>query len=292
MAEDYLDLIAAELEAQRVVLNSGEPPTETALEQKILGSIEGFLPYRNEFLEFVICISKYGADTRLYEAIRKFFTRISPLMLENYNNGGLGFQDIHTFLIPELFLYTISILIKHDRFQEAGILLGASYPSHFDPARSRPDNYTVFVPYMQHVNQWQGNRIRLGSTATLRLLKERAVQKEITYLDILDTDYALFIRSMLNPSAVTWRKGWTPVTFMDALNCGFMNGFPLFLRARAHNDFCKLCLIMNVTSKEDFIKRFNAAFAQDLEKEIRSYEAEGKDINKRLTNIDALDTIQ
>ena len=302
-ADDYLDSLLEVLRSSgNVVVKSGQDTTVEELEKKILGSIELFLPYRDEFIEFMTMVCRWGSSDRLFESLRQFFAMACPLMFTQYSNSGQVYPDVYQFLIPELFLYTITVSIKRDRFRETNILLGAAYPqSVSDPGMVAA--YHALSPYMKNVDQWQSNRAGYAgygrNNATVQVLKQRATRQDVTYNDLVETDYTLFIRSAFHPAKNLVRETWVPVTMISALydrpsllaGSSFNQGFPLFRRAAMHNDFEKLCLLLNVVDKVDFVKKFETACNETNLFDVSSRTQDGCTLHRNLTCLNILDTV-
>lgn len=304
-AEDYLDaLLAALRPLGDVVLAQGQESTVEELQKNILGNIELFLPYRDEFIEFVTLVGKWGSNDRLFDSMRRFFATASPLMFTEYSQDhGKVFPDVYQLLIPELFLYAIAISIKQDRFREANILLGAAYPqSGTNPGRVGP--YHALSPYMKNIDLWQRDQpgsggYRHGNDATVQVLRQRATRTDVTYNDLIETDYTLFIRSAFHPAAGSMRETWVPITVMGSLynyssiftESSFSQGFPLFRRAAMHNDFENLCLLLNVADKVDFLKKFETACNNNNFFSERDSSGGKCTIHRNLTCLSTLDTV-
>lgn len=152
-------------------------------ESAILGSIEKFTPFRNEFVRAVIAISQYMPTTEAANKLHRFFERIWPYMdrpesLTQWN--ALQFDNFK-FVVHELFLYTIAILIKNEHFDLAADLLSAHYyiASRGDRGRNETVSFTEFREHMESF-EFRSKRLhRLSSRADL--LKERSRASDIEF---------------------------------------------------------------------------------------------------------------
>ncbi len=105
------------------------PRTGEPQEKKIHRILESFIKYRDEFIQVLISIAKYNLDGEVSKIIHRFFDSIIP-----YNNSPEGFEssnksvlDSLKFISHELFLHTITILIKFERYEQADLLLSRKY---------------------------------------------------------------------------------------------------------------------------------------------------------------------
>lgn len=109
---EYLEALHAGIEKFRIQGYEGD------FDDAVVKSINDFLPYRNEFIQLIQTIGKYSEMSHYHEALHKFFeTLVSyfypPAGLNHYRTTD---RDNLKFIIHEIFLYTIAILLKTEKF--------------------------------------------------------------------------------------------------------------------------------------------------------------------------------
>jgi hypothetical protein len=113
--EDYCTSFASNLERFRLQRSDGE------FDDAVVKSIEEFLPYRNEFIQLITTIAQYSPSPDFIHSIHRFFENLIQYMERPSNVSQWSDTDFDNFIfiVHELFLYTIAILIKHERYQQA-----------------------------------------------------------------------------------------------------------------------------------------------------------------------------
>jgi len=82
------------------------------------------------------------------------------------------------------------------------------------------------------------------------LVKERAKRPDLSFTDIMQADFVLYLRAELQPSMeVFFRSGWWPYTLLYA---SFEHPvFEIFARAQSEEYFNRMKTILGVDMKED-----------------------------------------
>ncbi|MES2460911.1 MAG: SEFIR domain-containing protein [Armatimonadota bacterium] len=252
-AEDYLAELSLALQACEVSLREGENSTGKEMTERIKASIDAFLPYRDEFIQFMQLICRYGGnDTRLFDIARKFFFSNSWLMYKTYKPGVQIYEDVYRFLLPELFLYATATLLNNDRYKEVAGFLGASYPSSAEGRHSGSmDGYTIFSQPLTNINQWNPTPYGYSrSELDTRWFLERANHKEVTLVDLTDADFILLMRDALHTDSNSYGRWYPSLVKAQHHSMRFYtSGFPTFARAAARDEFKNLALLLDVNSK-------------------------------------------
>jgi hypothetical protein len=122
---EYLDTLSSSLEALRITRANDQP-----FDDRVIQSIEAFLPYRNEYVEIIRLIAQSNVTELHIEAVQRFFERIAPFLtmppkgVSSWTNWDF---DNYRFIISELFLYTTSLLLRYERFPFVALLLSSKY---------------------------------------------------------------------------------------------------------------------------------------------------------------------
>ncbi len=250
---------------------------------KVKASIHRFLPYRDEFVEFISFVSLYVNDPAIYQAIFEFFERMLPHKDPPPFTGGFDhLGDNFRFILRELFLYMIAALISNGKFEIVDMFLGQEY---FNAARrgheSYHETYVTFTAFNTDAHSIEVDRFGDTTGETSKLLRERASHTELTFEHLMEADFVLFLRSILHREEFDWF--WFPKTLTGARYHAL---FPLFAKAESRRGFDNLRVLLGVESKQDLEEKFEAAIKGE------AFRAAGFSVQtiKRLMNYDKLDS--
>ncbi|MDR3594566.1 SEFIR domain-containing protein [Clostridium sp.] len=256
---DYFDYFAENLEKFRITETNNHE-----LDDLIIESIQQLLPYRDEFIDLISKIAKYYPHGEIYDDIGKFFEHIIhyafwPKDVQSYV---IVKMDNYRFFLYETFLYVVAILIKHDRFSEANSLIERKYYM----ASGSPDidaglyPFTIFKNYLSSLDK-RNQRLNLRRISLMSdLLKNRATRKDITFDDLMQSDYILFLRSEY--AELRW---WFPHTLLYASSRRPI--FENFLRSQSKKYFEKFKIILGVNSVDE-LRKFLLEFKNGERKNI------------------------
>lgn len=246
--EEYFDMLANEFERLRIVRNNDEP-----FDEQVVRSIDSFLPPRNEYVDVVLALSRYwtiSADSRLHGFVEKLTPYLfRPPTVSTWTDEDF---DNFKFLIHELFLYTIAALIKFGRFGAIKYLLthryylGAVAPNTSDPL----DDYTVFRSAVRSL-QRRNDRLKLNRMSLQAdLLEQRANLLTITFDELMQADFLLFLRSSADVLKTKDGAQWFPVSLVYAER---RHGpYELFARSQSTEYFKTIADLLGVADKAAF----------------------------------------
>lgn len=242
--EDYLAKVAEEIAGLR--LDSGEDPFDDA----VVASIERFLPVRNELVDLLVALGRYANDADMVRLLHQFLERLLPLLYrpENLDRYREWDWDNLKFIVHEIFLYSVTALIKGAKFEAAEQLLSTEF--YFERGETHGSGkllpYTTFYQYLRSLEH---RAQRLGKAAgSVRvsihadLLKDRAVGVPFSFVDVMQADFILYVRSL------TADEPWWPVTALYARSIGV---FEVFARSVSQAYFSRLKSTLAIDSVED-----------------------------------------
>jgi len=226
---------------------------------KIKVSIHRFLPYRDEFIDFILFASLYIDDETVFRSIFKFFEQLLPLKeLPPLTSGFDHIADNFRFILREMFLYMIAALIKNEKFEIVDLFLRHEYFNSLSKKNDYDERHVSFTTFSTDAGSIEVDR-GLSSNQTGILLRERAYNREVEFTDLIQADLVLFLRSILHrKSQFDWL--WFPKTLYGA---PYNAVFPLFIRAESQVGFDNLKKILGVSSKEDIEEKLNTAVELD-----------------------------
>ena len=256
---DYLESLSVGLESFRI--NNIEELKEP-FDDAVIESIENFIPYRREFIELILTMVKYSVDDNYAKTLHKFFEELIPYLdipkgyTGSVNNED---QDNFKFIIHELFLYTIAILLKAEKFETVKYLISRHYYMDYHPANGQNlmVSYIQFYNDVPSINETRKNRL-YPTRALLQadLLKNRSQYTTIDFLYLMQADFILFMRNELTPVDLDSRWCY-PVTLLYT-ESSYRRAFPIFVRSESGEYFDRVKLLLGIDNKDDISRLFDA----------------------------------
>jgi len=238
--QEYLTLFSSNLERFRINDVGNE------LDDIIVFNIESFLPSRNEYIQLVTTIALYGASIEWIEKVHRFFESLLNFLERIPKGKGISHQwalDNYKFIVHELFLYTIAIFLKHEKYEQAVYFLKTQYYQDCrvkygkDPLVS----YEEFRCYLASL-RYRNQRLELRRLSVhADLLKERCSGHGLDFKLLMQTDFILFIYSDLH---ITGNRWWPEV--LVYLNEWHQVVFECFARAKSRVYFDKMKCILGI----------------------------------------------
>lgn len=247
--DEYLSLFSTNLERFRLSGNEGEQ------DDRVVKSIEDFIPSRNEFLGILITLSQYGdvADYgarihRFFESLIPYFSR--PPEVNSWNETDF---DNFKFVIHELFLYTLAILLRGEHFDAVVLLLSQPYyvPSNSDHGKNATVTYAVFRDYLASLEV--RNKRLASRRLSLRadLLEQRSKTTGITFQQVMQADFICFLRAdLLHKSRY---DNWFPETLLYAAR--HHGPFEVFARSVSKSYLSRILPLLGVLNLAELQKK-------------------------------------
>ncbi len=248
-SQEYFNLVAKHLERFRIVEKAGE------FDDQVVASIESFLPYRNEASAVFEAIAQYSTGRELQVIVHRFFEMLIPYMdrPEDVQSSQDWDRDNFKFIIQELFLCCIAILLKYEAFDVVAYLLDTGYYVRrtTDYGDSPMLDYTVLRNYVRSLD-YRNERLQLRRLSLQAdLLSQRAAAGPVTFSDLMQADFFLYLRDAIRATKEKTYCGWFPDTLLYVRHGG--RTFEIFARAESKTYFDLLLPILNVARKEDIL---------------------------------------
>lgn len=221
-----------------------------------LGKAEALLPYKNEFIEIIYTLGRYGIGqtNAALDSLHDFFNSLIPLMHAQelidprYDSG--------RFVVHELFISCVAVLLRASCFNEASYLLEQEYLDPDVVARYRGDdylglsNFNAFDGYLRSFELAASSGQATNAYSVQRLVLERCRDTErLTADDLINADAALYARGLTTAKTrFAWqarmvhnRRGVDTVSiFQKAASRTFFERFKRVLNTESSDDFRKL----------------------------------------------------
>lgn len=193
--DEYLALFVTNLERFKIT----EAPEE--MDQAVYDMIVAFRPHRDEYVKLLIALAGYQPEIEYEQRLQRFFEE----MLSYTNPSSHSEKPLHwgldnfMFLLHELFLYTLAVFLKYERFEQADYLLAEKY---YIPGESRygRDEMISFDNIHRHIESLEklNERLETGEQAPrAQMLKQRCQGSGIDFRYLVQADFTAFLRAEL-----------------------------------------------------------------------------------------------
>ena len=241
---EYLAIFGENLEKFRV-----QKPEKKEYDDLIVETIEAFKPYKNEFLQVLLNFGQYGIDEDNTSAIHRFFESLIHYLERDENTPQRYTEwdfDVFKFIIHELFLNTIAVLLKFEKYNSVSFLLSQNYYVAQNSMYGETlKSFTVFRDYLKSF-EYRNQRLSLRRLSIRAdLLKERSESSGLDFRYIMQADFVCFIHAELNEKGEFY-VGWYPDTLLFISRS--YNSLEIFARAQSKTYFDKMKCILNIES--------------------------------------------
>lgn len=202
--DDYLNTFVSNFERFRIK-SEGDG---AAFDDEVVRSIEEFLPYRNEFVSLLTVVCEHTDSQDYGVRLQRFFERLSPFL--NYQSGASWRSwdfDNYRFIVHELFLYTIGLALKHERFTLATPLLADPYYIN-QSGHGNQESTSTYLVLWEPIESLEHRNSRLSlnrRSVWADLLKNRASSLGVDFSVLMQADLLLMLRSVVDqPGASSW----------------------------------------------------------------------------------------
>ncbi|SHG54623.1 SEFIR domain-containing protein [Bradyrhizobium erythrophlei] len=249
---NYLDSLVRVLESFQVDPNHADFP------QAVIDNIEAFLPYRNEFIEFMLAAAP-ASDTEIARSLQHFFERIIPLMSrpEAVSSWKDWDFDNYVFIVHELFLYAVAILLKHERFETLADFLDLRFyvsdERHHDEFMH---NFSIVWKSMKALGPKQSELRRISLRGDF--LEQRSHASGLKFVDVMAADFVLFLRSAILDA--NDYRAWYPETLLYAQRT--RGPFEIFARAESRSYFERMAPVVAFKNK-NVLEELIGTFSRD-----------------------------
>lgn len=231
-------------------LNIKERVENEEVEVTIKNMIDKSLSLKNDYVKAIEILC--GTQQISEEDIIEFFEEIYPFTKDQQDSLSYadGF-DQFKFLVSELFLYTITILIKSKNYLYISKLLHSEYYVRLKYKAQPAIRFTEFYFYVSSLIQYNRklglNRISVQAD----LLIERASKKYAT--DLIDTDLFLYYVSKLDKTIkeTSTKPYWFPVTYIYFDN---LNVIKILNKLKSRSHFENIKVVFNIQTPKEIIK--------------------------------------
>ena len=243
---EYTERLAENFEKLRLADGEGE------FDDRVIESIESFLPYRDEAIEIFLVAAQYGNTPEVCSALHRLFEQLFPYLHRPADMTSWRERDFDNFrfIVHELFLYCAASFLKYERFDAVGYFLRQHY---YVGAREGSETgmvpFSFFWEHMRSLEQ-RGYRLKLNSFSLRpELLETRAKNPGITFEQVMQADFTLYLRECLDSIREGRHPRWWPETLLHAHRVH--GAFEVYARAQSTEYFRKISQIFDIGDKAE-----------------------------------------
>lgn len=206
-----------------------------------ISRIKDYIPIRDEYLKILKTIAQYQDNSHTKD-IHKFLEEILSLSkqrkLEIYQN------DFFIYIARELFLYTIAAFLSEENFLYPLELLNKPYIYTINKEQNS-DSFYAFKHVIDSLNE-KNKRLEQQRTSIIAdTLCEFNKEQEITYAELSQADFVIYLRSLLNEERSSY---WFPFTLILGTSY-HPDPYKLFIYSEQKQYFLKnICPILKINS--------------------------------------------
>ncbi|AVB16520.1 MULTISPECIES: SEFIR domain-containing protein [Pseudomonas syringae group] len=240
--EEYFRMVSEGLEKFRI-----DKDAVKLFDDQVVESIEAFLPYRNEIIQLIIVIAQYNTLPDVEFRIHRFLESLLPYLSRPSNVTHYSETDFDNFrfIVHELFLYTIAVFLKYEKFTVVQALLDTPYYLHENRSYGQVGaaGYQVFREYVRTLD-YRSQRLSLGRLSLIAdLLKERSQTSGLDFNHLMQADFVLFLRGAQTG------ESWFPDTLLYAGRS--YGAFEIFARSMSQRYFDSVKMLIGVDNKRE-----------------------------------------
>jgi TIR domain len=279
---EYLETVSDNLELLRL-----EGSQRDDFDEEVLKSINAFLPYRDEYVSVITAVVRATPSDDDIVALKRFFERLIPFLSrpQDMMNWSEHWFDNYRFIIHELFLYTVAILIKHEKFQVVAEFLGDGFYSSTSAESGRSSSLESFAVFRQHLSSIARRNKRLGLrrlSLHADLIKNRVPARGVTFDDLMQADLVLFIR------AAAIGEQWWPESLVW-VTIRHRSPFEIFARGRSIRYLKRLLPMLGVSTRDELSSVIDLFYDPSKGAQLPRWEFDSVPL-KQLTAADELGT--
>lgn len=242
---EYLERFAAGMNAFELSAESVEH------DEKVLSSIEAFLPYRNELIEVFSALASYGISEDEERAVQSFLEQLYPLMY----SPKLGFSysewdwDGFRFIVHEIILYLVTVFLRYERFAFVGQIL--RHPYYVANSLSGGGETVGITDFYKDMKSLERRNYRLNLrrvSVRADVLFERSKSSGLSFEQLMQAEFILFMRDCVDVLRDKGYQSWWPVSLVYRQT---HSSFEVFARSLSSQYFAKVRQMFDIEGVKD-----------------------------------------
>lgn len=230
-------------------------PEEEHIDEKILKDLDTLQPIRDQFIEWISLESTLNDDPILEKILIDFLERLlilryRPQELDSFNECWFEAQKLFVY---EMFLYTVAILIKNERFESLNKIFTHRYILPETETHRGLVSFNEFYTHSEGL-KYRNERLKLRRLSVIAdVVKQRASNSQINFAEVMQAELLILLIILINGPSYRWY----PHTLFYA---GRNPRFPLFFRAEQVSWLKNILVITGIETQEKLIKEVENGF--------------------------------
>lgn len=243
LLRDYVDAVVAELPHFKIDLQDGEHHDDAVVRE-----VERLRPYSNEFQNIVSALVRYSPSRAIFDILLSSLEQVATFMYRppDVNTWREDDFDAYKIFSHEIFLTTFAITLREKQFDLSSAQVNRAYfiRGLDRNAQSRSSvSFTAFCELPSALDR-RSSRLNLRRQSLhADYIKEWHERHSLTFDDVMQADFVLWIASLVRLTADDWRR-WYPITLVFAANR--FSPFEIFARSESRAFFASLLPVLGV----------------------------------------------
>ena len=245
---DYFDLFNETL--IDFLLDKDINPNNQPVDEVILLKFEQLKSLRNEYVNVITTYVKYhNIDNEwLFKIIENAYNSVNYKIDDSYYDNNNHLQ----LFLHEIFIYTITILLKHEKYESVSYLISNHYAIEREHREIEYQTYCwIFNKYNRIFDEVRNQRLKLNRVSvSADLIKERATNQNISFEELHETDIILHYTGLL-----IHNDSWLPRLSIYRTYYGAPK---LIQKLKSKRHFKKVKSIFGIGTKSELFEKINS----------------------------------
>jgi hypothetical protein len=247
LLSDYFDLFNQTL--KDFLIPRDIDPNKPPVDELIISKFEQLKALRDEYIEILLFYVKFSKidPEWLFRMLETSYNSVNFKISDSYYDYNNHLQ----LFLNEMFLYLVSILLKHEKYDCVSFLLKNHYGVEQEYHEIEFQSYCwIFNKHNRILDEHRNQRLNLSRVSiSTDLIKERATNHAITFEDLHDTDILLHYSGLLMHN-----DSWFPRLSIY----GNGSGRPRIIqRLKSKRFFERIKPILGVNDKNELFEKIN-----------------------------------
>lgn len=247
---DYLDKLTEAYEASVLpeIENAGD------LDEAVVGSIDAFRPYRDEYVEMLDFVLRYAPKEKLFDQLHGFFEWLCSFRLsQNEKRFQVSLETENlAYIAWELFLYTVATTLKAKEHHLTEQLLQPYLVESRQSYGGAIRGFAVLDTGFRLIDEYRNNRLQRRLYCASATMLQENCHPSISFSYLIEADVVLWFRAAANEGMT--RDSWYPRTLVYGERAGYL---PSFARSQSRRFFESFGRLLGVDSPEKFREIFD-----------------------------------
>lgn len=224
-----------------------ERPEVESIGEKILEDCGKLKAVRDHLCDWVLLESEISDEGDFSESLIDVLEKLRGLKSRppEINRWNDSWFEAHSVFVYETFLYIVAALLKSGAYGALNEVFTSHYlmPSSDRYGQSNFERFDCFYGYSDALQSVLAPEDQRLYAPAAELIKRQADRKDIPFSEIRQAELLILLMAFITPET-----RWYPGTLHYS---SYGNGYPFFIRAAQHKNFCKLAKITGISNANE-----------------------------------------